>query len=183
MRLRDRHIPALLAACLMLLGSAAVRAQDLPISAFAGTWQGSGVAENADSLFFAVTTRDFDVVIEEAGDGFTVTWTTIIHSGGDPDDPDIRRREASLTFQPSDRPGVYESTDSGDPLEGGVLSWARITGNTLSVHQMALNDGGGFELTTYDRTITSLGMDLDFRRLRDGQEVRSVTGRLIKVAG
>ena len=177
------RLTALLSAVLLMFGTLTARAQDLPISAFYGTWQGNGIAENADSLYFAITTRDFDVVIRESGSGFTVTWTTVIRSGGDPNNPDVRRREASLTFRPTDRPGVYESTDSGDPLDGEVLSWARISGNTLSVHQMTLNDTGGFELTTYDRTITGLGMDLSFRRLRDGEQVRSVSGRLIKIAG
>ena len=177
------RMTGLLTAVILVFGTLAARAQDLPASAFYGTWEGSGVAENADSLYFAMTTRDFDVVIGAAGDGFTVTWTTVIRSGGDPNNPDIRRRQASLTFEPAARPGVYESTDSGDPLDGGVLSWARIDGNTLSIHQMTLNDSGGFELTTSDRTITSLGMELSFRRLRDGEQVRTVTGRLIKIAG
>ena len=171
------------AAVILVMGTLAAQAEDLPLSAFYGTWEGNGVAENADSLYFAMTTRDFDVVIEPAGNGFRVMWTTVIRSGGDPNNPDIRRREATLTFERADRPGVYESTDSGDPLEGGVLSWARIDENTLSIHQMTLNENGGFELTTYDRTITSLGMELSFRRLRDGEQVRTVTGRLIKTAG
>lgn len=177
------RMTGVLAAVALLFGTLTARADDLPISAFYGNWQGNGVAENADSIYFAMTTRDFDVVIEAAGDGFQITWTTVIRSGGDPNNPDIRRREATLTFAPAARPGVYESTDSGDPLDGGVLSWARVDENTLSVHQMTLNDNGGFELTTYDRTITSLGMELSFRRLRDGEQVRTVTGRLIKVAG
>ncbi len=177
------RMTVLLSTAILMLGTLAARAADLPVSAFFGTWQGSGVAENADSLYFAMTTRDFDVVIEPAGRGFTVTWTTVIRSGGDPNNPDIRRRRASLTFVPADRPGIYASTESGDPLDGGVLSWARIDGNTLTVNQMALNDSGGFELTTYDRTITGSGMELSFRRLRDGDQVRTVTGRLVKIAG
>ena len=45
---------------------------------------------------------------------------------------------------------------------------------------MALNDRGGYELTTYDRTLTGVGMDFEFRRLRDGEPVRTVSGRLVK---
>lgn len=172
-----------LSAVFLALGTLTAWAEDLPITAFYGTWQGAGVAESADSLYFAMTARDFDVVISAAGDGFAITWTTVIHSGGDPSNPDVRRRESSLTFEPSGRPGVYEATNSGNPVDGEVLSWARIDGNTLSVHQMTLNDGGGFDLSTYNRTLTSLGMELDFQRLRDGEQIRSVTGRLIKVAG
>ncbi|MEQ8369667.1 MAG: hypothetical protein RIC83_03250, partial [Alphaproteobacteria bacterium] len=37
-----------------------VRAQDLTLDAFFGTFEGSAVAESADSLFFAVRVRDLD---------------------------------------------------------------------------------------------------------------------------
>lgn len=177
------RLTAFFSAALLIFLALPSQAQDLPISAFFGTWKGSGLAENADSVYFAITARDFDVVIEPDEDGFTITWTTIIHSGGAPADPDIRRRQATLTFEPSDQAGVFEAQDSDNPLEGGVLSWARISGDTLSVYQMTLNESGGFELTSYDRTLNSLGMELEFRRLRDGEEVRKVTGRLIKMSG
>ncbi|MEE8270699.1 MAG: hypothetical protein V3R98_03060 [Alphaproteobacteria bacterium] len=173
---------AMLAALLLVAAMPATAAEDLPLGAFFGTWQGHGVAENADSLYFAITTRDLDVVIKPDGDGFEITWTTVIRSGGDPNDPDVRRREATLEFRATDRPAVFEAESSGNPLEGDVLSWARITENTLTVYQMVLNDGGGYDLTSYDRTISDLGMELVFRRLRDGDAVRSVTGRLIKTA-
>ena len=177
------RLTGLLAAVFLVFGTLPGRAADAPIEAFFGFWQGNGVAENADSLYFAVTTRDFDVRIEPADGGFRITWTTIIRSGGDPNNPDVRRREATLTFRPSDRPDVFEATASRNPLEGGVMSWARIEENTLSVYQMTLNDRGGYELTSYDRTLSGVGMELAFRRLRDGEEVRTVTGRLIKISG
>ena len=177
------RLTGLLSALFLVMATLTARAADVPIAAFYGTWQGAGVAENADSLYFAMTTRDFNVVVVPAGEGFTVTWTTIIHSGGDPNNPDIRRREATLTFEPAERTGVFEATNSGNPVDGEVLSWARIDENTLSVYQMTLNESGGFELTSYDRTLTGLGMELHFRRLRDGEQVRTVTGRLIKISG
>lgn len=177
------RLMGLISAVYLVLGVLPARAADLPVSAFFGTWQGNGVAENADSLYFAMTTRDFDVVIEQAGNGFKITWTTVIRSGGDPNNPDVRRREASLTFEPSGRFSVFEASESGDPLQGGVLSWARIEEKTLSVYQMTLTEDGGFALTSYDRTLTGLGMELSFRRLRDGEQVRTVTGRLVKIAG
>ena len=112
-----------------------------------------------------------------AGSGPISAWAV------DPNNPDIRRREATLTFRPSDRADIYEATASESPLDGGVMSWARIDGNTLSIYQMTLNDTGGYELTSYDRTLTGTGMELAFRRLRDGDEVRTVTARLIKISG
>ena len=111
------RLMGLISAVYLVLGVLPARAADLPVSAFFGTWQGNGVAENADSLYFAMTTRDFDVVIEQAGNGFKITWTTVIRSGGDPNNPDVRRREASLTFEPSGRFSVFEASESGDPLQ------------------------------------------------------------------
>lgn len=158
-------------------------AQDASIRAFAGTWEGVGIAENRDSLYFGVSTRDLNVRITPRDRSFEVFWTTLIRSGGSPENPDMRRREASLTFRPTDNPGVFEARSSENPITGGVLSWARLHGNTLSVYQMTLNEEGGYELTSYDRTLTGAGLDFTFRRIRDGEPVRTVEGRLVKTGG
>lgn len=47
----------------LLVGTTTAKAQDLSIEAFYGHFQGSGVAENSDSLYFGVTVRDLDVRI------------------------------------------------------------------------------------------------------------------------
>lgn len=154
---------------------------DQPISAFVGTWQGTGVAEDDDSLYFAMTQRDLDVTITGSDSRFSVEWTTVIRSGGDPSNPDVRRRTATLSFTPSERPGVWRADTSADPMTGGVMSWAQVTGNTLGVYQLTMTDDG-FALLIYNRTLSDLGMELEFHRLRNGTEVRTVRGRLIKVA-
>ncbi len=170
-----------LAILALLLATGPAAAQDrLPLEAFVGTWSGTGIAEDDDSLFFAVTARDLDIVIRPEGDGFRIDWTTLIRSGGDPANPDVRRRSASLVLQPAGRPGLYRAPESGDPLQGGTMSWARIHGNTLSLYQLVLNEEGGYELTNYDRTLTDLGMESVFQRIRDGEVVRVVRGRLVK---
>lgn len=168
---------------LIALAGPAIAQNALPIRAFAGTWEGVGLAENSDSLYFGVTTRDLNVRITPRDRGFELYWTTLIRSGGRPDNPDERRREASLTFRPTDTPGVFEAESSENPLNGGVLSWARLHGNTLSVYQMTLNAEGGYEITSYDRTLTGAGLDFTFRRIRDGGPVRTVEGRLVKTGG
>jgi len=45
---------------------------------------------------------------------------------------------------------------------------------------MAADEAGTYELQQYDRTLTGLGMNLTFERLRDGDQVRVVKGRLAK---
>ena len=66
-------------------------------------------------------------------------------------------------------------------MNGGELSWARITGNTLTVFLMSVRDDGAYELQQYDRKILPTGMELVFTRLRDRDTVRTVKGRLVKV--
>lgn len=185
---RRHWVLVLLAFAVILVGPA--RAQDpqeneeeptVTIADFEGTWQGMGVLETEDSLFFAMNRRDLDVSVSGDEDRFTVEWTTITRSGENPDDPDIRRESASLTFSPADHPHVYEASSSGNPLDGDPMSWARLHGQTLSVYQMVITEGGGYSVSTYDRTLMDGGMLLRFVRLQDGQPVREVNGQLTRV--
>jgi hypothetical protein len=147
---------------------------------FEGRWVGSGLLDTQDSLFMSMNRRDLDVTIEPFSGGFEVSWTTVSR-GGDPEDPELERESSALTFYETDRPGVYEADDSGNPLDGYVMSWARLHGQTLSVYQMGIVEDGGYEVASYDRTLTGPGsMDLHFRRLRDGEPVRAVNGRLTR---
>lgn len=153
------------------------------ISDFVGNWQGMGVLETEDSLFFAMNRRDLDVTIDGDDRRFTVEWTTVRRSGDDPDAPEIRRESASLTFSSADHPHVYEASSSESPLDGGTMSWARLHGQTLSVYQMAITEGGGYAVSTYDRTLLDGGdMALRFVRLEDGEPVREVNGQLSRVS-
>lgn len=160
--------------------SAAVAA-DLDIKAFHGKFEGGGVAQNEDSLYFGVTARDFDVEIAPDGAGFKLNWMSVIRGGGSPANPDSRRKSSTLTFLPTDRPRVWRASVSGDPVTGGQVAWARISENTLSVYLMVVRDDGAYELQQYDRTLGARGMELIFTRLRDGEKVRSVKGLLVKV--
>ena len=157
-------------------------AADLSISAFFGKFSGGGIAQNADSVFFALTTRDFDVDIGPSGKGFTINWTSVIRRGGDPDKPDVRRKSTTKLFNPTANPGVFHCADSGDPLAGKEMCWARIEKNTLSIFVMVVDKNGVYELQQYDRTLAGAGMELVFKSFRDGDRLRSVSGQLIKTA-
>ena len=167
---------------LAMFAAGSAQAADLSIKAFFGKFQGGGVAENDDSLYFGVTARDFDVEIQPAGNGFSVRWTSVIRGGGAPGKPETRRKTSVRTFKPSGRPGIWKAQESKDPLDAGELSWARIAGNTLTVYLMVIRDNGAYELQQYARTILPSGMEMVFTRQRDGDKVRSVKGRLVKVA-
>ncbi len=159
----------------------AMAAADLPVSAFFGKFNGGGVAQNRDSIYFAVTARDFDVTISgTSGGGFRVDWTSVIRRGGTPERPKIRRKVSSKTLTPTSQPGVFRGTMSGDPLSGKELCWAHIQGNTLTVFLMTIDPKGDYELQQYDRTLVDTGMKLRFSSTRNGENVRTVTGRLVR---
>jgi hypothetical protein len=164
------------------LASFPAAAQNLPISAFYGQYSGGGIAHNADSEYFAMTTRDFDVAIEPENDGVRVNWTSVIRRGGDPLKPTIRRKTSSKLLQPTAVPNVFHCANSGDPLKDQELCWARIDGNTLTVFLMTVSRNGIYELQQYDRTLSGTGMTLLFRSWRDGDRLRSVSGKLVKNA-
>ncbi len=163
-------------------GAPARAADQLTPAAFYGTWSGGGVSENKDSIYFHMTARDIDVTVRPAGDGFTIDWTTVIRRGGDPSHPNVRRVKTERRFLATGRPDVWRCTDSGDPLADKELCWARVKDRTLSVRQLVLLDHGTYEIQQYDRTLGATGMTLHYTLLRDGSAVRTVTGRLVKVA-
>ncbi len=160
----------------------AVRAADLSINAFAGRYVGSGLARDDVSEYFDLTVRDLDVTITPQGAGFNVAWTTVLREGGDPDNPKIKRKSSAVSFVPTDRPGVFRGAQSGDPMSGSAYAWARIKGQTLTVHSLVIDERGSYTMHTYDRTLTGLGMELEFTRVRDGEPTKTVTGKLTKAA-
>ena len=49
----------------------------------------------------------------------------------------------------------------------------------LTVHALYITDDGGYEMQVYERSLDEKGdMDLVFKRFRDGEPIRDVTGNL-----
>lgn len=156
--------------------------ETLSIEAFYGNFQGSGIARSDASDYFGLTLRDFDVTIRPEGAGISIAWTTVLRQGGDPDNPDVRRKSNSLIFAPSDSPGVYRAAGSGDALAGQPVAWAYVHGYTLTMHSLVVLDGGDYVMQTYNRTLSDMGMALEFISVQNGETVRRVEGRLTKRA-
>ncbi len=175
-------IRIVICACFVVSTSGFANAQDLSPAAFFGTFQGSGFAENKDSIYFGTTVRDLDVVIGPSGSGFNVTWTTIIRGGGDPSKPNVRRKTQTATFAPTERPNIFRGAPSGDPLAGNSYIWAKVEKTTMTVFIMSINEDGGYNMQSYARTLSGYGMDLVFSRIRDGEPVRSARAKLTKAA-
>lgn len=156
--------------------------EPLPIKAFYGKWVGNAVAEGPASLYVGLTSRDLDVVIEPRDGGFKVSWTTVIHLGGESDQPKVRRKSNSVEFAATDRAHVFKPKASVDPMSGQDYAWARIDYQTLTVYLLTIDAEGIYHLQSYARTLTGFGMDLVFDSIRDNQRRRTAKGKLIKLA-
>ncbi len=170
----------------LVLGFGAAAAETLTLDDFTGTYEGRGISRQSGSL--DVTKRDMNVAIKRKGDGFTVAWTTI--KPPRKGETKVRRKSYTINFKVTRRQNIFAAamavnifgaTQPLDPMKGDPYVWARIRGRTLSVYAMIITDAGGYEMQTYDRTLTRDGMTLRFTRFRDGEALRVVEGNLAKV--
>ncbi len=167
----------------VLAGAPAMAGENLPIEAFAGHFEGTGIARDEVSKYFDETVRELAVTIVPEDGGFALSWSTVLRQGGDPDNPDVREKSHALFFEPTDRAHVFQGAVELDPLAGWPFVWARISGNTLTVYSLLVHEDGSYEIQAYARTLSAMGMELHFTRVRDGELVRSVTGKLVKTGG
>ncbi len=174
-------LAVIVAALLWAGGATAVQARDLNLAAFFGHWQGTGISETEDSLYFRVTSRDMDVRVSAADPGgFRIVWTTVQRQSGAADDPKAERKTTEMVFMPTGRKNVWKAQDSADPM-AGTYSWATLKGATLAINTFVIQPSGAFRLHVYKRTISGLGMELAFIAFADGEEARTVNARLVKV--
>ncbi len=166
----------------ILLAAGAAEAQSGGIQRFYGSYVGEAVSESGDEL----DKRDISVEISAQGKGFKVKWTAVIKRGTD----SPRKEERTITFFPSKRPDIYSSamrTDVFgnavplDPLNGDPYIWARLDGDKFWMYALFVTETGGYEMQTYERTLVAAGMDLRYSRVRDGEVLRTVVGKLKKI--
>lgn len=165
----------------VLLAATAAQAQDAGIQRFFGTYTGEAISESGDEL----DKRDINAEITPQGKGFKVRFTVVLKRGSDKP----RRDEYTIAFLPSKRPNIYSSamrTDvfgnavPKDPLVGDPYMWARVDGNKLWRYALFVTDAGGYEMQTYEYTLVPGGLDLRYSRVRDGEVLRTVSGKLKK---
>ncbi|MGZ9086941.1 MAG: hypothetical protein ACXW3R_15720 [Rhodoplanes sp.] len=186
-----RRLVVVLLAFAALLAAAAVRAAEAPapavgIEQFFGTYEGRGTGSDDNHA----TDRDLSVTIEPSGDkGFVVSWSTAVRAEGGGAE---KRKAYTITFQPTQRAGVYSSAMRAnvfgervpmDPFKGDPFVWARLSGKTLSVYALIIQADGGYDLQIYDRTLSASGLDLVFSRWIDRQQVTGLTARLVRKGG
>ena len=135
-----------------------------------------------------VSPRDITVTIEpgEEDHEFYLEWTLVsVKSSGK-----LKRTQYRIRFAKTRRDGLYKSKMRKDmfgneqplnPIKGEPYVWARIEGDTMTVHTLLITDEGGYEMQTHRRTLTTEGMSLKFTRVRNDEVKRTVTGSLVKV--
>ncbi|MBL6929328.1 MAG: hypothetical protein ISR44_09165 [Rhodospirillales bacterium] len=175
-------IRAILIVMLVGLGLSSVPAQadDATIDAFFGRYAGTAISTSDEGL----SKRDLSVHIVDAGAGaFTLDWMTFTRKA----DGRRKRKSYSITFKPTKRESIYASAMRRDkfgnvvpldPLKGEPYVWARIQGKTLSVHALHIIEDGGYELQVYERTLKENGLELRFSRIRNGKQLKLITGSL-----
>ncbi|MEC9368877.1 MAG: hypothetical protein VX871_09335 [Pseudomonadota bacterium] len=176
----------LLAALALVAGLAPPAVAETDHKAFFGTYVGRSISVVGEDL----SERDFNVVIGPyEKTGFQVQWTTVIRYTNS--SKTTQRKSHKASFLPvRSRPGLYYSVAGkdvfgsqvpADPLAGEPYVWAGIEQQTLTISALYITDTGGYEVQVYKRTLTTGGMNTDFERMRDGVQLRRITGRLEKV--
>lgn len=153
-----------------------------PYERFFGRFEGDVVVDTHGQM----STRETSVEIKPDGRGFTVEWLTVSPK---PDDKDARKAY-SVKFRSTKREGIYASAVRtnlfgkavpNDPLKGEPFVWAKISRDTLTVYTLLITNSGQYEMQVNERTLTRDGIDLQFSRVRDGELILTVIGRLKRV--
>ncbi len=168
--------------CATMAVAATAPAAPSEIEAFFGEYEGEAVADHDGEL----RKRDLRVKISPRENGFTVDWISVTKKASGK----LKRKEYSIDFYPTRRNNIYRSGERMDmfgnavpldPLRGDPYVWARVDGDTLTVHALHVLEDGGYEMQTYMRRRIPEGLDLKYLRVRDGEILRTVNGTLLEV--
>ncbi len=148
------------------------------IKDFYSRFVGRGVTKSHGAKHYGLADRDLDVVIEAAPNGgFKLTWTTIRRKS-----KAKRKTTQSIEFVSAGLPNRWKAKTAGDLLAGKPVIWARLAEARLYVYVVVTNPKTGrFQAAVYVRELVEDGMQLRFRRVRDGAPARSVVAYLKRV--
>ena len=159
--------------------SATAEAADRKIDDFYGRWLGTGEATQGVAAPVKTQSRDSEVIIERAADGFKISWTTMSSDVTAPTKSKVKTAE--LTFKPSAKPGYYVDVKAGNALDGKKTTWARVSGDTLTINQLVVADDGQWDVSVYDRTLKDQNtMELAFTRITNGKIARQASLKMTR---
>lgn len=67
-----------------------------------------------------------------------------------------------------------------DPLKGDPYVWAHLNGGTLSLFSLLIDEDGNYMVQEYHRTLAKGGLNLEYKRLRDGVALKTINAFLAK---
>ena len=164
-------LPALLAVLLLFAGPASANS----IDPFLGSFEGNAEFDDNGKT----QRRDMSVEITETDRGFSVSWTSVSYKS----DGRTKENSYSIAFLPSERDNIFASAVKSnvfgklvplDPLKGEPFVWSRIEGDTLTLFSLFIDENGDYEMQEYHRTLADGGLELKFRRMSNGIEVRTI---------
>jgi hypothetical protein len=103
--------------------------------------------------------------------------------------PGVQRRVAEVAFEPGARPNFFVEAhlttpfvqrEEITPMAGDPVRWAKLDDEGLHVFSFVVLPNGRYELQTYTRRLTDVGLDLFFERVVDGDTLRQVAGRTVR---
>jgi len=170
---------ATMLALVALSVSSTAQAADRKIDEFFGRWLGTGEATQNAAAPVKTQSRDSEVIIERAGDGFKISWTTMSSDVSAPTKSKVKTAE--LTFKPGGKPGYFVDVKAGNPLEGKKSTWARFSGDTLTINQLVVADDGQWDVSVYERTLKDPNtMEMAFTRLTNGKVARQASLKMTR---
>lgn len=168
----------LLIACLLVAGkpffaAAAIAGESPTLADFFGHYEGRSLFPMGEAR-----NREFVVTIAPHGaDGFIVEWATVHDT-----ERASHLKTHRFTFVPATTaPDVFVAETpplTGGDMIGAPLAWAKRDGATLTVHVMTVVETGDYVVQTYVRTLTPIGLSLEFTRVRSGVVERTIKGTL-----
>ena len=174
-------------ACLVGLLSAA-NATAASLDAFFGSYVGVAEVQNASGE--VVEQRDMDIVISPSHRrGFKIRWVNVTLVDGRRDLPGVERRISEVVFEPRDGTDFFTEGHEIDPftsreelapMAGDPVRWAKLDDDGLHVFSFVVLPDGAYELHTYTRRLTDVGLDLLFERVVDGVVQRRIEGRTVR---
>ena len=154
--------------------ASAAQAGDRKIDDFYGRWIGTGQATQGAAGTVATQSRDSEVIIEKSADGFKISWTTMSSAINDASHSKVKA--SVLTFKRGKQLSMFVDVKSGNALDGKKTTWARISGDMLSIAQLVIADDGQWDVTVYDRALKGKDdMTLNFTRVTNGAIARQAS--------
>ena len=166
---------------LLAVLAAQVSAYAEPITPFIGHYEGSAEFEEKGK----VVSRDMSVSIVETDDGFVVNWSSTSYKS----DGRTKEKNYEIEFIDTLRDGIYSSAMGKnvfgnpvalDPLKGDPYVWARVSGNVLTIFSLLIDEQGGYEMQEYNRTLVEGGLELEYKRVRNGLPLKNINSFLKK---